>query len=1224
MILASNQLRLSATDLANHLACHHVTTLDLAAARGERTAPAWRSPDLRVIQELGLRHESAYLESLRASGIEFLDLRHTKNESQAVGETRSAMQKGIDAIAQGAVASTGWFGRPDLLRKVEKASNFGNYSYEAYDCKLSRETKATTILQLALYSDLLSEAQGVKPESMHVVLPGEPFQHESYRFAEYAAYYRYVRARLEKVSGNGHAEQTYPEPCVHCDICRWFRECDTRRRADDHLSLVAGITRLQRNQLVTWETGTMAKLAHLPIPLTQKPLHGSREGYERVQKQARIQVAGRTAGRPLHELLPVQKETGFCKLPQPSPLDVFVDLEGDPFAGATGLQYLFGFASAASGSELLTPAKPTSATSDDEIVGAPDFSRGSAAFRPRETTDPNRTGFSPGNFPAGTLAVQDSITYEKKWAFTPAEEKSAFEWLVDEIMRRWAEDPAMHVYHFGAYEPGTFKRLMGIYTTREDEIDRMLRAHLFVDLHTILKQAARASVEEYSLKAIEKFYQFARTIPLDESREAMRFVEHSLELGRATEIPDKYRESLEAYNGDDCRSTAHLRDWLEAERTKLVATGTEIPRPPLGDGAPPEELDDRQKRVAALVAQLTAAIPVDPNERTPEQSAQWMLAQLLDWHRRENKAAWWEGFRLADLEDDDLMDERAGLAGLHFLERISFERKIPVDRYSFEKQDTEVRVDRDVYCQGDRVKFGCVVALDLRSRTIDIKKTKKTAEIHPTAIYTWDSPINTSLLADSLFGLGEWAAKNPIDAAGPCRAARDLLLRKPPRLSRGNSIVAKTGENTVDTARRIAAALDNSVFAIQGPPGAGKTYTGARMICHLVKQGKKIGITALSHKVIRKLLDEVCDAAREEKIDIGCIQRVQDREDHEETAQILISLENETPLAGLQSGATKIVGGTSWLWARPEYFESVDVLFIDEAGQMALADVVAVAQAGKNIVLIGDPQQLERPLKGSHPPGAEKSALEHLLGDHKTIPVDMGLLLPQTRRMHPKVCEFTSELFYEGKLTSHPVTHPLEVEGHPNFSGAGLWLVPVEHDGNRNSAPQEVEAVARIVETLIAPGVNWFYGVGNRRPLKLGDILIVAPYNAQVSDLLVRMPDANVGTVDKFQGQEAAVVIYSLTTSTPQDAPRGMEFLYSLNRLNVATSRAKSVVILVASPRLLEPECKTPRQMQLANALCRYLELATTVPPSAISISAPRNGEAPAPEPSQARLPFGF
>jgi len=245
-------------------------------------------------------------------------------------------------------------------------------------------------------------------------------------------------------------------------------------------------------------------------------------------------------------------------------------------------------------------------------------------------------------------------------------------------------------------------------------------------------------------------------------------------------------------------------------------------------------------------------------------------------------------------------------------------------------------------------------------------------------------------------------------------------------------------------------------------------------------------------------------------------------------------------------------------------------------------------------VLIGDPQQLERPLKGSHPEGAEKSALQHLLGEHKTILPEVGLLLPETWRLHPNICRFTSEVFYEGRLKSRDMLKGYVIQGHPWIKGAGLWYLPVEHEGNRNSSAEEVDAIAKIVKGLLAPGVRFFRGKESRN-LTTEDVLIVAPYNAQVSDLLGRLPDMRVGTVDKFQGQEAPVVIYSLTTSSPEDAPRGMEFLYSLNRLNVATSRAMSAVIVVGSAKLFEPECWSPRQMQLANALCAYLEMADAI-----------------------------
>ena len=1145
MRILGQQIRLSASDLSNHLACRHLTTLELQVARGERTAPDWAAPDLKVIQELGLRHEKAYLAHLLAQGLKVENLGHIdhKEEERLLAETLELMERGAEVIAQGALSDGEWFGRPDVLRRVAKPSKRWAWSYEVADTKLARETKATTILQLSLYSDLLKQIQGTLPEFLWVVPPGEGYAGEKYPVLEYAAYYRHVRKRLLIAVGKDASRETYPEPVEHCNVCRWFKECDQRRRADDHLSLVAGIRRQQRDQFVVWNAETMAKLAVLPIPLKERPKHGSKAGYERVREQARVQVEGRTENKLKHELLlPVAEGMGFCRLPEPTADDMFVDLEGDPFVGEQGLQYLFGFVFQSAGGEW---------------------------------------------------------SYEKKWAFNREEEKKGFEWLVDEIMQRRAANPKMHVYHFGAYEPGALKRLMGMYATREDEIDRLLRAGALVDLHQAYKQGMRASVEEYSLKKVEAFYGFERKTPLETSRGAMRYVEHRLELGWGNEeMPERFRDAMEGYNSEDCLSAAKLRDWLEAERETLEEGGVNVPRPPEKSGDPSDRLQKKLDAAAELKERLSRGIPADPNARSKEQSGQWLLAQLLSWHRREDKRAWQEGYRLAEMTDEELLDERVGLTGMRFAEPVDRGKQVPTDRYFFDaQQKSNVRAEKDVYF-GDE-KFGEVATIDHAKGVMDIKKTKKTAEVHPPTVYMWDTPLNTDAQAGSLYRIGAWVAENGVDAAGRYRAGRDLLLRRPPRLLNDEKLEALASETTVNTANRIVLALEDSVFAIQGPPGSGKTYTGARMICELVKRGKKIGVTALSHKVIRKLLDDVVEAASEKDIEVvRCLHRDNAGEKSEGVA--VAREDNKEAWEALRTGKSNVVGGTSWLWSPEAAFEAVDMLFIDEAGQMSLADVLAVSQAGKKLVLLGDPQQLERPTKGSHPDGAEKSALEHLLDGQKTIPPEMGFLLPETWRLHPKVCRYTSEFFYDDKLRSHAVSRSRVLEGHEWLDGAGLWFVHVEHEGSRNSSAEEVEVVTRIVERLLKPNVKWSYSAGHSRRLKEDDILIVAPYNAQVADLKTRLPKMRIGTVDKFQGQEALVVIYSLTTSSPEDAPRGMEFLYSLNRLNVATSRAMTTVILVGSPKLFEPECRTPRQMQLANKFCGYLEMAITVDPSSI------------------------
>jgi uncharacterized protein len=290
---------------------------------------------------------------------------------------------------------------------------------------------------------------------------------------------------------------------------------------------------------------------------------------------------------------------------------------------------------------------------------------------------------------------------------------------------------------------------------------------------------------------------------------------------------------------------------------------------------------------------------------------------------------------------------------------------------------------------------------------------------------------------------------------------------------------------------------------------------------------------------------------------------------------------------------------------------------IDEAGQLSLANALGAATAAKNVLLLGDPQQLEQPIQGSHPDGCDTSALQHLLGAHDTIPQDRGLILDTTWRLHPKLCAYTSELFYESRLDHHANCAGQALTGAGPFAGAGLWLALVEHEGNTSSSPEEVERIAELVRALVRPESGWIDFEGARRPLTHEELRIVSPYNAQVAALTAALPEAAqwIGTVDRFQGQEAPVVIYSMTTSSTEEAPRGLEFLFSLNRLNVATSRARCACILVASPALFEAECSTPRQMKLVNALCRYRERAGVVSARRARAASPR---APKPHSSSA------
>lgn len=559
---------------------------------------------------------------------------------------------------------------------------------------------------------------------------------------------------------------------------------------------------------------------------------------------------------------------------------------------------------------------------------------------------------------------------------------------------------------------------------------------------------------------------------------------------------------------------------------------------------------------------------------------------MLEWHRREDKAVWWEYFRLSDLGAEELLDEKSALSGLVYLETVGGTPATPIHRYSFPPQDTDVRPGKGLQYQGGQ-PMGAVEDISPEARTVDIKTRKDTAGLHPAAVFVHEY-VSPEPMKQSLLRLAIHVAAHGLNGDGPYAAAEALLVRRMPDLGDGVAIQAE-GESTLEAAQRIAPLLTKGVLPIQGPPGTGKTYTAARMICALVQQGKKVGVVANSHTVVRNLLDKVIEAADENGIDLHCVQRPKDKEP--DSHRLRIAAKPADLFAALNDGC-HVAGGTAWLWSSPDAFGAIDVLFVDEAAQMSLANVLAVSQAAPTLILIGDPQQLDQPTQGSHPEGTECSALHHLLHGRQTIGPDQGLFLAETWRLAPSICTYTSELFYESKLHPRPGSEGQAIVGAGALSGSGLRYLAVEHTGNQSASIEEAEAIAALVQNLIGANATWSDREGEHT-LTPDDILIIAPYNAQVYEIKRRLPGARVGTVDKFQGQEAAIAIYSMATSSPGHAPRGMEFLYSPNRLNVATSRAKCLSFLVASRSVFEADCRTPRQMQLANAFCRYLEVAS-------------------------------
>ncbi len=1175
------QLVYSATDLVGFMECRHLAHLERAAAAGLVDRPMRVDRVLERIAKRGIEHEQRFLREI-GPDVAVAEIAQDRDlpYGERLGalkrrrdETIEAMRAGAEVIYQAVLFDGRRLGYADFLRRVETPTGLGDWGYEVWDTKLARKPKSSAVLQIAMYSEMVGAIQGQSPELMHLALGGVTQEKVSYRVADFAAYTRSVSREFEALLNAGQPTfpvASEPEPVEHCDICAWSEVCRKRWREQDDLSLVAGLTSRQRRGLHGIEVMTRTGLAEPASPLPDRIEGAGREALARVQAQARIQVEGERQGAYLAERIPPQRDRdgvlepgrGLLMLPEPSPGDLFFDMEGDPFFGSDevdGLDYLFG---------VIEPGRL-------DATGLPTFD---AFWATEERPDGGKTVTTSG-------------------------ERRAFEAFIDLVVDRLSADPALHVYHYAPYETTAVKRLAGRYGTREAEVDQLLRGHVFVDLYRAVRQGVRASVESYSIKKLEPFYGYTRHVDLRDAGSSIVEFETWLELGGAEDSArgEALLDEIAGYNRDDCLSTWHLREWLEGHRTALEHDLGEPLARPIPIAAPALEGSEAQQAEQALADAIMAGLPPDLSEHPEafrdDERGRWLLAQLVQYYRREERAFWWRYFDLLEnYTDEQRVEESEPLGLLTYVK--SWRDPKPrtrsnIHQFRFPPQDHKLRVGDHPRDQ-DGKPAGTIFAIDEDAGTIDLRAEMKVPVPQATSLIPYDH-FAASPKPESLRWLGQWVIDHGLEGDGPYRAVRDLLMRRPPRAGQAEgSPLTVEGEDVQAAARRLVLALDQSYLAVQGPPGSGKSSVGGDMIVDLVAAGKRVGVTGPSHKVIAELLAKVGESAQKARTAVRIGQRTSSDSAAYPGATAYAEAGDAT--AALRAGEVDVLGATAWQWAREDMRESVDVLFIDEAGQFALADAVAVAPAATNLVLLGDPQQLDQVLQGTHPQGAERSALGHVLGEERVMPATLGLFLDGTWRLHPRIAAYTSEVFYEGRLHAHPGREALDLSGIDPLHGTGIRFVPAEHAGYSSESPPEAEAIAAHVQALLRAAPTWTDAEGRRQTLTSADVLLITPYNAQVAELAKRLPGLRIGTVDKFQGQQAPVAIYSMATSSADEAPRGMEFLYSLNRLNVATSRAQCLAMVVASPTLLQVRCKTPRQMQLVNALARLVEVSGDAP----------------------------
>ena len=1196
----------SASDLTAASICEFAFLRRLDAKLGrDVVVPPDDDPMLRRAAQLGDAHEARVLQaylaelgpgSVGSTGGVVEIPRPASMSAQHLSEvafaTVNALLGGADVVFQATffdpaqrpahddVPEIGFVGFADFLRRRPDGR------FEVQDTKLARRAKVTALMQLAAYAEQL-ERVGVPVHDSAVLILGDGAQ-SRHRLADIAPVFRARRERLhaliaERAIARGHDGEIASAPpvawgsldvvaCGRCEVC----EPEIERTRDP--LLIAGIRATQRDALVAAGFDSLERVAAITesAPSSESVVPGvAAPVLHRLAQQARLQCDV-TADAP--PPVAVVDASALAAIPAADAGDLFFDFEGDPLYRAPG---------------------------------------------------PDGTARWGIDYLFGMVDVDEQFTV--LWAHDLDAEREALKQFLELIADRRRRFPGMHIYHYAAYERTHLASIAARHGVGEAEVDALFRDHVLVDLYPVVRAALRIGTRSYSIKKLEPLYMGDALRDADGvtsgAQSVTEYAEASAQLSSAdrdTRAEGQRRmDAIADYNAYDCVSTLHLRNWLlEIAQAHAVTPYTPVP---LAEAGGPQ-LDLSATGVALAAHAERLASDGQPGDRT----AAAIAASAIDYHEREQKSFWWAHFaRLIDPVDDwaDTRDvlivdpQRSRVVeAWHTPARARSERR-HVQLAGAAAPGSRFRDDSDAFAvyayPAPFPHYGAapgsrgarqVTVIEGQDDGAVIRETVP-AGVEPFS----DLPVALTPGPPPRAGaqkgaIEEWGAglARSLDAGSfPADPVVDLLRRQRPRLRGGAELVSEHAAEAITLvdgdaeAARIGAviasvrALDRSALAVQGPPGTGKTYLAARVIAHLVEHhGWSIGVVAQSHRVVENVLSGVVSAGLPAGLVGKATQRGASAADVAALPfTVLRSGGQAAFLAGHQrAGRGAVIGGTAWDFSNADRVgrQQLDLLVVDEAGQFSLAPTIAASVAARRLLLLGDPQQLPQVSQGSHPEPVDTSALGWLVGDHETLPEQLGYFLAETRRMRPELADVVSELAYEGRLRAHPSASRREVTG---VGPAGLHWHPVRHFGNATSSPEEAETVVTIVRAALVGRLR--EAGAPERPLTAADLIVVAAYNAQVecvSDALRAhgLGEVRVGTVDKFQGQEAVIAIVTLAASSAADVPRGLEFLLMRNRLNVAISRAQWSAHLVSSDRLGDG---LPTSAEGVTALSGYLRL---------------------------------
>ncbi|PVE19150.1 bifunctional RecB family nuclease/DEAD/DEAH box helicase [Arthrobacter sp. Bz4] len=1146
----------SATDLVTAAECEYRLLSVLDEKLGRSTKPEF---DVDAMLErtavLGDVHERKVLDALvaehgpwnPAAGTGVYDVVPAAGMERALLETKhresiAALRSGADVVFQAAFFDGQFHGRSDFLVKTAESS------YAVWDTKLARHAKVSALLQLAAYGDQLLAA-GI-PTAPEVTLVLGNGAHSVHSLLDILPVFRERRDRFLRLIDT---HRSQPEPvlwgspthssCGRCNYCQ-LKVAETR-----DLLLVGGMSTTRRAKLHEINIRTIDQLAAMEVPATDKSLL-------RLRDQARMQTntahpdgsveyTGKD-GVPTTLSYRVLPDHTLATLPAPSQGDIFFDFEGDPLwqdsAGRWGLEYLFGV-----------------------------------------VENPDRAGDPPPFLPL--------------WAHSRVEERHAFTDFLEYVARRRALYPDLHIYHYASYEKTALRNLSLAHVVGEDAVDTLLREGVLVDLYETVRHSLRISEHSYSIKKLEPLYmgEHLRSGDVtDAGASVVAYADYCTARDSGNDaLAAEILAGIRDYNEYDCLSTLRLRNWLLDRAAERGIAAPPAPRADL-----PGELAEPSPEETRLLDYLEGIPATRP--LTDDEQAVAMVAAAVGYHRREDKQFWWEHFDRLDRAVEDWADTRNVFVVQRAEVLTDWEKPTPRSnpvrtlrlsgvaaegsdfepgKSLFRMYDQPLPDDLAAEDAGTSLRagwFGTEVIRRDHDGVRDVlevreKLRKNGAEYSqvPVAL-TPDQPIATKTIRAALSELAHQVG-SALPGLPPSPGL-EVLRRANPTLSGLRALPVVVDGDYVTAITEAVTALDNSYLAVQGPPGTGKTYVGSHVIAALVARGWKVGVVGQSHKVVEHLIRRALAAGVP-------AERTAKKTKDPHAPWSHATDDGVATLLGSPGGA--LVGGTAWTMTGSKVPPgSLDLLVIDEAGQYSLANTLAVSRAASRLLLLGDPQQLPQVTQGTHPEPVDTSALGWLSAGHATLSPELGYFLADSWRLHPDVCAAVSRLSYDGKLESAPAATQRFLDGPP----AGVECIAVAHTGRTTSSPEEAGEVVLQVHRHL--GLSWTGGAAELpRPLEPEDILVVAAYNAQVQLIQDHLAAAGlsgvrVGTVDRFQGQEAPVVLVSMACSAAAEAPRGIGFLLNRNRINVAVSRGQWRAVVIRSPELTHHLPSRPEQLE--------------------------------------------